>query len=136
QVTTNSFEPYGAELVLINDRTRRFFEISREGIKHMRYQSLITRVFLVTWIATIFKDGGGAGEVEIVIGIRRYSTGLIEIQDTRTTRTRFGGGEGYQTITLRTPIELTRNDEVICMALRTNGNIYINNGSTLDIIEI
>jgi len=136
QITSSTFEPYGAELLLITDRTRRFLPIVRSGIKYLRYQSLITKVFMVNWGVTLFKDGGGVGEVEIAIGIRRFETGLIEIQDTRTSKTRFGGGEGYQSIRLRSPIELKRNDEVVCMALRTNGLLYINNGSDIDITEL
>lgn len=136
QITSSTFEPYGAELSLITDRTRRFLPIVRSGIKYLRYQSIIRKVFMVDWGVSIFKDGGGAGETEIVIGIRRYETGLIEIQDNRKSITRFDGGDGYQSIRLRSPIELNRNDEVVCMALRTNGLMYINNGSDIDIIEL
>ena len=119
---------------LVYDNLKRFADIDREGIQYIRYTSLFERDFIGSWQIVVAKTGG-VGEASFALGKREAGSEEITVLETRIASTRFGSGEGLQTVDLRTPLILNRNDEVVLLAKRTAANFTIKEGTNFDIQE-
>ena len=94
----------------------------------------IERKFYAELNCTIEKTGG-AGEAEISIGVYDPIADEIIVGE-RSSLTRFGSGVGFTTISVKTPILLKRNYEVVALACTTGTNFFIKQRSTLDVYEV
>lgn len=127
----------GNENVLIYDKKKRFAERVREGKVWSIYTSLLVRDFRITIDTTIKKTGGGQGEFYVSLAKRDGVTGAVTFFNTegRFAGTKFGGVDGIESIAVKIPISLKRNDEIAIATMRTSSTMTIAEGSTIDLIE-
>jgi hypothetical protein len=137
-VTTanNVWDVIGNENTLIYDNKKRFVEKERDGKIWIRYTSLLSRDFRVTVDTTVQKTGGGQGEFYLSVAKRDGVTGIVTYfyDQNRLTGTKFGGTDGVESITVKVPVFLKRNDEVAIVAMKTASTMTISVGS-IDLIE-
>jgi hypothetical protein len=111
-VTSTTWQEAGTTLTM--DTLKRFVPHVVGGNTRALYTSLVPNAFLCTFRATVRKTGGGgAGEVDITIGVLRYATGDIEIITTRAATSRFGTGDGVADLRFSIPVSLARRDEIL-----------------------
>jgi hypothetical protein len=117
------------------DKRRRFECRDVSGSRWCEYTDLIPKFFLASFTAEIQKSGsGGAGEV--IIKWYKY----IALTDTTVpldyeSSTRFGAGDGVQTITLNQPVELSYGDRLAVTITRQAGTITLREFSNIYIKE-
>jgi hypothetical protein len=114
-------------------KARRFACREIDGVRWCEYNSLIPRYILLNVTAVLTKTGG-AGEGEIRIMKYDSETGLTsELQYESTTR--FGSGEGVQTIVLSQPDEAKYGDRYTLQVRRSGGSVTLSEGSNIYIKE-
>lgn len=129
-VAQTEYAPVGSAASLEYDFLKRFIVIDRDGISWLRYASLIPKTFAVRFTANVTKTGG-TGELYITIAKRDPDTGNVEYLSSRESGTRFGSGDGVETITVEVPILLSRGDEIAAAAYKTAATFSIDSGSTI-----
>jgi len=132
QITQETLSPIGEQLII--DTNRRFVKIIKDDIVRLRYTSLIERKFYAEFNCTIEKTGG-AGEAVISIGVYNPDTDELIISE-RNSSTRFGAGIGFTSVSVKVPILLKRNYEIVALASTTGTAFFIKDGSTLDVYEV
>lgn len=120
---------------LIVDKYKRFIPLVRSGNTYIHYTSLITSIFEVEFTANIRKTGGAGGQEADITVAKRLLDGTLVYYDTRTSTSRFGTGEGVQTISVKIPVELSYGEEIVPVARITSGNIVLETGSQITIRE-
>lgn len=128
---TTVYTPIGSKVDY--DIVRRFTPITRTDINYLRYTSLLTKIFTVSIDLTIEKTGA-TGDISFSIA-KRKTDGTLEISD-RVVDSEFGGATGIQSISLTTPVELNRNEELVIVSKKTGGTFNVLAGSSINITQI
>jgi hypothetical protein len=133
-VTSTSWQIVGNVNNLIYDTYKRFVENEVTGKNQLTYTSLLERDFSVRFNANVVKSGVG-GELDISVALYDKETDTIYYFDERIASSRFGGGDGIQSISVTVPVRLTKNDRIILVARRTAGTFFVGEGSTVVVVE-